>query len=100
MVQGTRLDCVIGSAGIIRAALTWALHHARHRQAFGRRLVDHPLMANVLADIALESEAAMLTALDLARVCERRGAGAARGNTHRHACREVLDLQARDRGHR
>ena len=100
MVQGTRLDCVIGSAGIIRAALTWALHHARHRQAFGRRLVDHPLMANVLADIALESEAAMLTALDLARACEADAAPALRAATPIAACREVLDLQARDRGHR
>ena len=63
MVRYTRLDCVIGSAGIIRAALAWALHHARHRIAFGRRLIEHPLMANVLADLALESEAAMLLAL-------------------------------------
>lgn len=70
MVQSTRLDCVIGSAGIIRAALAWSLHHARHRMAFGRRLVEQPLMTSVLADIALESEAAMLTALGLARACE------------------------------
>ena len=70
MVQYTRLDCVIGSAGIIRAALTGALHHARHRTTFGRRLADHPLMVNVLADLALESEAAMLVAIRLARACE------------------------------
>ena len=70
MVQYTRLDCVIGSAGIMRAALTWALHHARHRTTFGRRLGEHPLMANVLADLALESEAALLLALQLARACE------------------------------
>jgi putative acyl-CoA dehydrogenase len=70
MVGYTRLDCVIGSAGIIRAALAWALHHARHRMTFGRPLVDHPLMANVLADLALESEAALLLALHLARACE------------------------------
>ena len=70
MVQYTRLDCVIGSAGIIRAAVASALHHARHRTTFGRRLVDHPLMANVLADLALESEAALLLAMLLARACE------------------------------
>ena len=66
MVQYTRLDCVIGSAGIIRAAFTSALHHARQRTTFGRRLVEHPLMANVLADLALEAEAATLLAFRLA----------------------------------
>src|SRR5262249_44293440 len=58
MVNHTRLDCTIGSAGGMRAALVQALHHARHRRAFGKQLVDHALMANVLADLALESEAA------------------------------------------
>ena len=67
MVQYTRLDCVIGSAGLIRGALAAALDHARQRTTFGRHLVDHPLMANVLADIAIESEAAMALALALAR---------------------------------
>ncbi|MEO7497723.1 MAG: acyl-CoA dehydrogenase family protein, partial [Massilia sp.] len=56
MGSHTRLDCVLGSAGIMRAALTHALYHARHRQAFGRALADQPLMQNVLADLALESE--------------------------------------------
>ncbi|HET7198586.1 MAG TPA: acyl-CoA dehydrogenase family protein, partial [Burkholderiales bacterium] len=70
MVQHTRLDCVIGSAGIMRAALCFALHNARHRTTFGRRLADHPLMARVLADLALESEAALALALHLARACE------------------------------
>ncbi len=70
MVRYTRLDCVIGSAGIIRAGLARALHHARHRSAFGRPLTEHPLMENVLADLALESEAAMLLAFHLARACE------------------------------
>jgi len=63
----TRLDCVLGSAGIMRAALCHALHHARGRHAFGRRLVEQPLMQNVLADLALESEAATAFALRLAR---------------------------------
>jgi putative acyl-CoA dehydrogenase len=67
MVRHTRLDCVLGSAGLVRGALGWALHHASHRVAFGRRLVEQPLMANVLADLALESEAAIALALRLAR---------------------------------
>jgi len=63
----TRLDCVLGSAGIMRAALCHALHHARGRSAFGRVLSEQPLMQNVLADLALESEAATGFALRLAR---------------------------------
>jgi len=67
MGSHTRLDCVLGSAGIMRAALCHALHHARGRSAFGRRLAEQPLMQNVLADLALESEAATAFALRLAR---------------------------------
>lgn len=67
MGSHTRLDCVLGSAGIMRAALCHALHHARGRMAFGRPLADQPLMRNVLADLALESEAATAFALRLAR---------------------------------
>ncbi|HVS12698.1 MAG TPA: isovaleryl-CoA dehydrogenase [Thermoanaerobaculia bacterium] len=67
MVQHTRLDCVSGSAGLMRRALTEALHHTRHRTAFGRRLAEQPLMRGVLADLALESEAATATMLRLAR---------------------------------
>jgi putative acyl-CoA dehydrogenase len=67
MGSHTRLDCVLGSAGIMRAALCHALHHARGRAAFGRKLSDQPLMQNVLADLALESEAATAFALRLAR---------------------------------
>ena len=67
MGSHTRLDCVLGSAGIMRAALTHALHHARGRSAFGRALAGQPLMQNVLADMALESEAATAFALRLAR---------------------------------
>ncbi|UOD28980.1 isovaleryl-CoA dehydrogenase [Massilia violaceinigra] len=69
----TRLDCVLGSAAIMRAALTHALHHARQRAAFGRTLAEQPLMQNVLADLALESEAATVFALRLAR-CFDQGA--------------------------
>jgi putative acyl-CoA dehydrogenase len=70
MVQHTRLDCAIGSAGLTRAAAAQALHHAAHRRAFGKRLVEQPLMQNVLADLALESEAATALALRLARAFE------------------------------
>jgi putative acyl-CoA dehydrogenase len=67
MGSHTRLDCVLGTAGIMRAALCHALHHARGRSAFGRVLAEQPLMQNVLADLALESEAATAFALRLAR---------------------------------
>jgi putative acyl-CoA dehydrogenase len=66
MVNTTRLDCVLGSAATVRAALTQAIHHARHRSAFGALLVDQPLMQNVLADLAVESEAATALAVRLA----------------------------------
>lgn len=66
MVAATRLDCVLGSAAIARAALTRAAHHARHRSAFGATLVDQPLMRTVLADLAVESEAATLLGMRLA----------------------------------
>ncbi|HVY09399.1 MAG TPA: isovaleryl-CoA dehydrogenase [Mycobacteriales bacterium] len=58
MVTSTRLDCVIGTATLMRVAVAQATHHARHRQAFGRYLADQPLMRMVLADLAIESEAA------------------------------------------
>ncbi|HEX6569641.1 MAG TPA: acyl-CoA dehydrogenase family protein [Acidimicrobiales bacterium] len=67
MVAHTRLDCVLGATATIRQATAQALHHAAHRAAFGRTLVDQPLMRVVLADLAVESEAATVTALRLAR---------------------------------
>ncbi|AZQ38282.1 DNA alkylation response protein [Streptomyces cyaneochromogenes] len=66
MVAATRLDCVLGSAGLMRQAVTQAVHHCSHREAFGGKLVDKPLMRNVLADLAVESEAATTLALRLA----------------------------------
>jgi putative acyl-CoA dehydrogenase len=66
MANITRLDCVIGSAGLMRQAFVQAAHHARHRMAFGRLLAEQPLMRNVLADLALESEAATRLMLKLA----------------------------------
>jgi putative acyl-CoA dehydrogenase len=67
MVTHTRLDCVIGSAAGMRRGVAEAVWHARHRSAFGRRLAEQPAMVNVLADLAIESEAATATALRLAR---------------------------------
>ena len=67
MVQLTRLDCAIASAGLMRMALAQALHHARHRIVFQKRLVDQPMMAGVLADMALEAEAAIALVMRLCR---------------------------------
>jgi putative acyl-CoA dehydrogenase len=67
MVRHTRLDCVIGSAGLIHGAVAQALHHAAYRRSFGRPLAEHALMQNVLADLILEDEAATVLALRLAR---------------------------------
>jgi putative acyl-CoA dehydrogenase len=71
MVNHTRLDCVIGAAAGMRQALVQATHHAAFRRAFGKELIDHPLMINVLADLAIESEAATATMLRLARAYDR-----------------------------
>jgi putative acyl-CoA dehydrogenase len=65
MVQHTRFDCVLGAAGVMRRALTEALWHCAHRTAFQRRLIDQPLMALTLADVAIEVEAAMALAFRL-----------------------------------
>lgn len=70
MANYTRLDCVIGSAGLMRQAFVQAAHHARHRTAFGRHLAEQPLMRNVLSDLALESEAATRLMLRLAHAFE------------------------------
>lgn len=67
MVRHTRLDCALGSAATLRRAVAEALHHAAQRKAFGRLLVEQPLMVNVLADLAIEYEAAVALALRLAR---------------------------------
>jgi len=70
MVMLTRHDCIIGSASLMRQALVQATHHARHRRAFGKALVEQPLMRNVLADLALESEAATALALRVSRAVD------------------------------
>jgi putative acyl-CoA dehydrogenase len=78
MVQHTRLDCTLGSAALMRRALIEALHHCRYRQAFGRRLIEHALMRNVLADLSIESEAATVLALRVARAFDERDTAFAR----------------------
>jgi putative acyl-CoA dehydrogenase len=67
MAGYTRLDCCIGSSGLMRQAVTQAVHHTRHRSAFQKKLIDQPLMTNVLADLAIESEAATVLTMRLAR---------------------------------
>jgi len=66
MVNLTRLDCTLGSATSMRTGLTHAVHHAQHRKAFGEYLIDQPLMRNVLADLAVEAEAATMVAMRMA----------------------------------
>ncbi len=73
MVNHTRLDCTISSAALTRQALVQAIHHARHRSAFGRKLIEQPLMQNVLSDLAIESEAATVLAMRLARAYDTAG---------------------------
>jgi putative acyl-CoA dehydrogenase len=72
MVNHTRLDCAIASAGLMRQALIQAVHHARYRSVFGKLLIDQPLMRNVLADLAIESEAATQLMLRLAHAFDAR----------------------------
>jgi len=69
----TRLDCALGTSGLMRQALSIALDHVAQREAFGKKLIDQPLMRNVLADLALESEAATALAMRLARAFDLRG---------------------------
>ncbi|UZD53628.1 isovaleryl-CoA dehydrogenase [Caldimonas aquatica] len=80
----TRLDCALGTAGLMRHALALALHHTAQREAFGRPLIAHPLMRNVLADLAVEVEAAIALALRLAHAFD------AEGDPHEAAMRRVL----------
>ncbi|MGW7432386.1 acyl-CoA dehydrogenase family protein [Streptomyces sp. NPDC054861] len=75
MVNMTRLDCAVSSASGMRQGLVQAVHHATHRSAFGTRLVDQPLMTNVLADLAVEAEAATVAGLRLAGAVDRAAAG-------------------------
>ncbi|WP_369817926.1 acyl-CoA dehydrogenase family protein, partial [Mycobacterium sp. E3339] len=71
MVNLTRLDCTLGSATSMRTSLTRAIHHAQHRKAFGAYLIDQPLMRNVLADLAVEAEAATIVAMRMAGATDK-----------------------------
>lgn len=90
MIAGTRLDCILGSAAVMRLGTSEAIHWARHRIAFGRRLVDQPAMTAVLADLALESEAAAWGALRLARAVEDQAAGDAQAAAFRRLALPTL----------
>jgi putative acyl-CoA dehydrogenase len=85
MVNSTRLDCVLAAATGMRAGVVQAAHHAAHRRAFGATLIGQPLMANVLADLAIESEAATTVAMRLAGATDR----AARGDQGEAAFRRL-----------
>ncbi len=98
MVNHTRLDCVIGAATGYRAGVVQALNHAAHRSAFGAELIDQPLMRNVLADLCVESEAATVAAMRLARAYDEVDAGDEEAIEFRrlaNAGAQVLALQAR-----
>jgi putative acyl-CoA dehydrogenase len=83
----TRLDCALGTAGLMRGALSIAIHHTRQRKAFGKTLAEQPLMKNVLADLAIESEAATALALRLAKAIDATENG---GDEHESVMRRVL----------
>jgi putative acyl-CoA dehydrogenase len=90
MVNHTRLDCTLGSAAGMRAATALAIHHCSHRSAFGKLLVDQPLMANVLADLAIESEATTLSALRLARAYDEAAAGDEEAGSFKRVATAIL----------
>ncbi|WP_199253918.1 acyl-CoA dehydrogenase family protein [Mycolicibacterium mengxianglii] len=85
MVNLTRLDCTLGSATSMRSGLARAIHHAQHRKAFGEYLIDQPLMRNVLADLAVEAEAATMVAMRMAGATDR----AARGDQREALLRRI-----------
>jgi putative acyl-CoA dehydrogenase len=93
MVNHTRLDCLLGSTTVMRRGVVEAIHHARHRSAFGTRLVDQPAMTNVLADLAIESEAATAAALRVAGSYDRDEAAFRRFGTavmKYHVCKRAV----------
>ncbi|MEZ0050752.1 putative acyl-CoA dehydrogenase [Mycobacterium sp. MAA66] len=85
MVNMTRLDCTLGSATSMRSGLTQAVHHAQHRKAFGAYLIDQPLMRNVLADLAVEAEAATMLAMRMAGAADK----AVRGDERESLLRRI-----------
>jgi putative acyl-CoA dehydrogenase len=98
MVNLTRLDCVIGSATVMRTGVTQAAHHAAYREAFGARLIDQPLMRNVIADLAVEAEAATTVALWLAELTDHAAAGDPRAALLRRIALAVTKYHVCKRG--
>ncbi|MDH6676160.1 putative acyl-CoA dehydrogenase [Rhodococcus sp. LBL1] len=98
MVNMTRLDCTIGTATGMRVGVTQAAHHAVHRSAFGAHLIDQPLMRNVLADLAVESEAATAVALWLAALTDRAATGDPQAATLRRIALAVSKYYVCKRG--
>ena len=90
MVNHTRLDCVLGGATGMRVGVAQAINHASHRSVFGRELVEQPLMRNVLADLAIESEAATIGALRLARAYDEAIAGDEEAQNFKRIANAVL----------
>ena len=98
MVNHTRLDCVQGGATGIRAGVAQAIHHASHRSTFGKTLTDWPLMQNVLADLAIESEAATISAMRLARSYDEAIAGDEQAQAFKRIANAVLKYWICKRG--
>jgi putative acyl-CoA dehydrogenase len=98
MVNHTRLDCAVGSATGMRAGMAMASWHAGHRSAFGKTLTDQPLMQNVLADLAVESEAATISSLRLARAYDEAIAGDEQAQEFKRLANAVLKYWICKRG--
>jgi putative acyl-CoA dehydrogenase len=98
MVNHTRLDCATGSATGMRAGVAQAINHARHRSTFGKLLSEHPLMQNVLADLAVESEAATVSAMRLARSYDEAIAGDEQAQAFKRIANAVLKYWICKRG--
>jgi putative acyl-CoA dehydrogenase len=98
MVNHTRLDCATGSTTGMRAGVAQAIHHASHRSTFGRVLIEQPLMQNVLADLAVESEAATIASMRLARAYDEAIAGDDRAQAFKRLANAVLKYWICKRG--
>jgi putative acyl-CoA dehydrogenase len=98
MVNHTRLDCMIGAATGFRAGVVQALHHSAHRAAFGKELIDQPLMQNVLADLCVESEAGTIAAMRLARAYDEAAAGDEKATAFKRVATAVLKYWMCKRG--
>jgi putative acyl-CoA dehydrogenase len=90
MVNHTRLDCILGGATGMRVGVSQAINHAAGRSTFGKELIDQPLMQNVLADLAIESEAALIGAMRMARAFDEAAAGDEAALTFRRLANPVL----------